>query len=306
MVPKTRVALGKKTGDLTRANQAYMWSFSAGGCDTKQVRDTGVLGAVCSWTVSSTPDAAVSLRIPAEHPGGCSTPGWVRKALGAAVCSQPGSGISALCRPCIQGDGRDTRGDKGMTAQGWAFRGLSWAGRGVGLRGTGCLRCHCCHALPLPTAMLEGKDAKSAQNRRGGKGDGKGKTWSMYKCWKMESPRLVERREKARDLEEEEDNPKSKAKTAGKQAPTNMGKLLGKWLGAEHRSQGSTATSQGWAGEALTAPRSTQLCSTCDTWRLDVAGHNDNEHGGRAQLGQGEVVSGWHHARRRRMLPLPT
>lgn len=60
----------------------------------------------------------------------------------------------------------------------------------------------------------------------------------------------------ARDLAEEEDNPKSKAKNAGKQAPTNTGKLLGKRLGAEHRSQGSTTTSQGQAGEALAAPHS--------------------------------------------------
>lgn len=103
----------------------------------------------------------------------------------------------------------------------------------------------------------------------------------------MESPRLVERREIARDLAEEEDNPKSKAKNSGKQAPTNMGKLLGKVLGAEHRNQGSTATSWGWAGEALAALCSVQLCSTCDARCLDIAGHNDSKHGSRAQPGWG-------------------
>lgn len=48
----------------------------------------------------------------------------------------------------------------------------------------------------------------------------------------MESPRLVEKREMARDLAEEDNNPKSMAKTAGKQAPTNTGKLPSKGLSA--------------------------------------------------------------------------
>lgn len=81
-----------------------MWTCSAGGCDTKWVRGTGVLGAGYSWMALSTPDARASLWMGAEHPGGCSAPRWVRRALGAAVCSQLGSGTISLGRPCTQGE----------------------------------------------------------------------------------------------------------------------------------------------------------------------------------------------------------
>lgn len=66
---------GEKEGGFDKGNQASVWSFSTRGCDPKWVWDTGVLGAVCSWTVLSTPDAAVSPQMGAEHPGGCCAPG---------------------------------------------------------------------------------------------------------------------------------------------------------------------------------------------------------------------------------------
>lgn len=52
--------------------------------------------------------------------------------------------------------------------------------------------------VPCVTATLEGKGAESAQNRRGGTRDGKGRSWSVLEQWKMQSPRLVERSERRR------------------------------------------------------------------------------------------------------------
>lgn len=107
-----------------------------------------------------------------------------------------------------------------------------------------------------------------------------------------------------RDLGEGEDNPKSKAKTTGKQAPTNTGKLLGKGVGAEHGSQGSSATSWGRGGEALAASCSTRLCSTGDTRRWDAAEHKDSTHSSRAQPGW--AARGQHPVGRWWVLPSPT